>query len=51
VLASLLYGVNPTDPLTYAAVAGALVVVALVATWIPAARAAGVDPARALRAD
>ena len=51
VLGSLLYGVSPTDPLTYAAVAGALVVVSVVATWIPAARAAGVDPARALRAD
>ncbi|MSR20430.1 MAG: ABC transporter permease [Gemmatimonadetes bacterium] len=46
VLASLLYGVSPTDPTTYAAVA-----VSVVATWIPAARAAGIDPARALRAD
>jgi predicted lysophospholipase L1 biosynthesis ABC-type transport system permease subunit len=51
VLASLLYGVSPTDPLTYAVVAAALVVVSVAATWIPAARAAGVDPARALRAD
>jgi ABC-type antimicrobial peptide transport system permease subunit len=51
VLASLLYGVSPTDPTTYAAVAAALVVVSVVATWIPAARAAGIDPARALRAD
>ena len=51
VLASLLYGVSPTDPLTYAAVAAALVVVSVAATWIPAARAAGMDPARALRAD
>jgi predicted permease len=51
VLASLLYGVSATDPLTYVAVAAALVVVSLAATWIPATRAAGVDPARALRAD
>jgi putative ABC transport system permease protein len=51
VMASLLYGVSATDPLTYGAVATTLVVVSLVATWIPAARAAGVDPARALRAD
>jgi ABC-type lipoprotein release transport system permease subunit len=50
-MASLLYGVSATDPLTYIAVAGALVAVSLVATWFPAARAAGVDPARALRAD
>ncbi|MEQ1856435.1 MAG: ABC transporter permease [Longimicrobiales bacterium] len=51
VLASLLFGVSPTDPLTYGAVATVLVLVSLAATWIPAARAAGVDPARALRAD
>ena len=51
VLASLLYGVSPIDPLTYGAVAAALVIVSVAATWIPAARAAGVDPARALRAD
>jgi len=51
VMASLLYGVSATDPLTYVAVAAVLVAVSLVATWIPAARAAGVDPARALRAD
>ncbi len=51
VLASLLCGVSATDPTTCAAVAAALVVVSVVATWIPAARAAGVDPARALHAD
>lgn len=51
VISSLLYGVSPTDPLTYGAVAAALVVVSLAATWIPAARAAGVDPAKALRAE
>jgi predicted lysophospholipase L1 biosynthesis ABC-type transport system permease subunit len=51
VLKSLLYGVTPTDPVTYGAVAAALVLVSLAATWIPAARAAAVDPARALRAD
>lgn len=51
VLTSLLYGVSPTDPATYGAVAVALVVVSVAATWIPATRAAGVDPARALRAE
>jgi predicted lysophospholipase L1 biosynthesis ABC-type transport system permease subunit len=51
VMATLLYGVRAIDPLTYAAVSAALVLVSVAATWIPAARAAGVDPARALRAD
>jgi ABC-type antimicrobial peptide transport system permease subunit len=49
VMASLLYGVSATDPLTYGAVAIALVVVATAASWIPAMRAASVDPSRALR--
>ncbi|MBM4183039.1 MAG: ABC transporter permease [Gemmatimonadetes bacterium] len=51
VMASLLYGVSPTDPPTYGAVAVVLVAVSLAATWLPATRTAAVDPARALRAD
>jgi predicted permease len=51
VMATLLYGVGPIDPVTYVAVAVALVAVSVAGTWIPAARAAGVDPARALRAE
>jgi predicted permease len=51
VLASLLYGVSATDPITYGGVALALVTVSLVASWIPATRAAGVDPSKALRAE
>jgi ABC-type antimicrobial peptide transport system permease subunit len=48
-LGSLLYGVQASDPLTFATVAFALSLVALFATYIPALRAIRVDPAIALR--
>jgi predicted permease len=51
VMASLLFGVEALDPLTYATVATSLVAVATLASWLPALRAAGVDPSRALRAE
>jgi predicted permease len=51
VLGSLLYGVAPWDPLAYLGAIFVLGVVALLAGWLPARRAAQVDPAVALRAD
>jgi putative ABC transport system permease protein len=48
-LRGLLYGVSPTDPVTLSVTPVAVFVVALVATWIPARRAAAVHPSEALR--
>ncbi len=48
---SLLFGISPLDPLTYAAVPLILVAAAMLASYLPARRAAAVDPVDALRAD
>jgi putative ABC transport system permease protein len=48
-VASLLYGLTPADPGTFAAVASLLIGAAALASWIPARRAARVDPMAALR--
>ncbi|HUQ81809.1 MAG TPA: ABC transporter permease [Gemmatimonadaceae bacterium] len=48
-LSALLFEVSPTDPVSLAVAVGSLFVVALAASWVPAARAAAVDPAHALR--
>jgi len=50
-LTTLLFGVSPLDPWSYGAVIALLVGVAAAASWIPARRAARVDPAQTLRAD
>jgi ABC-type lipoprotein release transport system permease subunit len=46
---SMLVGVAPTDPATFGAVALLFVLIAATACWLPALRAAGLDPITALR--
>jgi putative ABC transport system permease protein len=50
-LSGLLFGVEPTDPVTLLSVGGLLGTVALAAAWLPALRAIRVDPIKALRMD
>jgi putative ABC transport system permease protein len=50
-LAALLFEVKPTDPVVLAAAATLLLAVAAAATWMPARRAAAIDPVRALKGD
>jgi len=51
VVRSLLFGVTPTDPLSFGTITLFLVAVAALASWIPARRATAVDPIIALRRD
>jgi ABC-type antimicrobial peptide transport system permease subunit len=48
---SLLFGISPLDPLTYVTVPVVLVAAAVLASYLPARRAAAVDPVESLRAD
>lgn len=48
-MTTMLVGVRPTDPLTFAAMAALFFVIATVSSWLPARRAAGLDPTTALR--
>lgn len=48
---SLVYDVSPTDPWTYVAVSAVLLLTAALSSWLPARRAARLDPVRAIRAE
>jgi predicted permease len=48
-MTTMLVGVRPTDPLTFAAMGVLFFVIAIVSSWLPARRAAGLDPTTALR--
>ena len=50
-ISTFLFGVKPTDPLTYAAVALGLAAIALLACYVPARRATRVDPMVAVRCE
>jgi predicted permease len=51
VLGGMLYGVRPGDPTTFFAIVALVVAIALTACYVPARRAASIDPAEALRAE
>ncbi|MGH9586524.1 MAG: FtsX-like permease family protein, partial [Acidobacteriaceae bacterium] len=50
-MASILFGVSPVDPLTYAAISALVFVTVWLACWLPSRKAAAVDPMHALRAE
>ena len=48
-MTSMLVGIKPTDPLTFLAMVLFFLLIAALATWVPARRAAALDPLNALR--
>jgi ABC-type antimicrobial peptide transport system permease subunit len=50
-ISKLLFGVAPTDPLTFASVSVILLGIGMLASWLPARRATRIDPITALRSD
>ena len=50
-MSTLLYGISPLDPVTYVAVPLVLVAATVLASYVPARRAASVDPVEALRVE
>ena len=50
-MSTLLYGITPLDPVTYVAVPLVLVTATVLASYLPARRAASVDPVEALRVE
>jgi putative ABC transport system permease protein len=48
-MTSMLVGIKPTGPVTFAAMAALFFLIAVLATWMPARRAAALDPSTALR--
>jgi ABC-type antimicrobial peptide transport system permease subunit len=51
VMRSLLFDLSPTDPVTYVAIGALIGLTAAAASWVPARRAANVDPLSSLRAE
>jgi len=50
-MSALLFGVTPTDPATFASIAGILMAIALAGSYVPARRATRVDPMATLRSE
>jgi ABC-type antimicrobial peptide transport system permease subunit len=48
-VANLLYQVSPNDPVVFSAITGSIILIAFLSSWLPARRAAGIDPMVALR--
>jgi ABC-type lipoprotein release transport system permease subunit len=48
-MSALLFGVSPVDPVTFASVSATLAAIAFLASYVPARRAAALDPTEALR--